>query len=177
MWLAEFLIAVLEAQGRALQQLSENFGEEVLVEILERAGERDPEIDSVPLTLPNAKWLAQSASGGDPDTIAEIYRDLQMAVHKLKIHTRLEFHLWALPYYRLFIESSAWLDATPGGPEAQNAWKPLIEQAFEAGSNWPRTLGLSEPFLADSLRAVQSSWLRFRAEMLKKAGNSWVDVL
>lgn len=171
MRLADFLIALLQAHGAVLQRLAALFGEDVLVEALEQAGdspaaralESSIEIEAEP------QWLDTPGPGDS----SSAYAMLEDSVHEMKLPSQLEFHVWAYPHYRAFIESALDLTSRIRGPShhmGSEAGTALVEEAVAQAEAWVRTLPLP-PDLAKQAREVSHvPWLRFRTEMLKKIG-------
>ena len=156
--LIEFLICLLEAHAQTLQRLAALFGEDVLFELLENAGD---EMQQPDLEI-HSKWLQApgSAATGNP------YGELESAVQDTQLAKILEFHLWAYPLYRAFVESS--LDFNSRLREGVGT--AMVEDAVKYAESWVKNLNLPSDFSQRAQAAAQVPWLRFRAEMLRKIG-------
>src|SRR5207237_1497991 len=113
------------------------------------------------------------------------YEELQGAVQELGLTPELEFHLWAYPHYRAFVESSIDLGAriaSQGAPgsgygrihpmhaSAGSAGTVLVEEAAAQAEDWLRRLPV-RPEQRQQLEALaHAPWLRFRAAVLKRIG-------
>lgn len=173
MRLVDFLVLLLSAQAETLKRLGAFFGEENLVAMLEDAGES---FDDRRLAgLEPAKFASTSVasvtwiSASTPHTNANAYAELEGTVRELDLPEVLEFHLWAYPHYRAFIESAVDLDARlpPGGGESGTA---LIEEACSSAEAWVKALPIPPSVAAAAYKAAHVPWLRFRTEALKKMG-------
>src|SRR5437899_1226581 len=147
MRLAEFLVLLLEAHAETLRQLAALLGEDNLVALLEMAGDSEEparrpgppqdhelfgELDPTIFEKPSA------ASGPDP------YQEIEGAVHGFQLPATLEFHLWAYPPYRWFIESPVGLDARIPGPGG-DAGALLVERTVALAEGWVRGLPIRSP--------------------------------
>lgn len=168
MRLVDFLIALLQTHAHALQRLAALFGEDVLIEILENQPEPpefpDPRKSARPsYSMSDFKNPPLRGVGG----FGGSYSELETTVQNLRLPTMLEFHLWAYPPYRAFIESGLSLDATVAKTETtENLVKEVIEQATQ----WVRQLPLPPEFSLQAERATEVAWIRFRTEMLQGIG-------
>jgi hypothetical protein len=160
--LVEFLIALLEAQAQTLQRLAALFGEEVLLEMLESAGDLPPDI----ITLRHDPRLFE-APRAQASGLA--YQELDGAVRDLRLPAVLEFHLWAYPHYRAFIESPLDLNSRIHGTD-ENAWISLVEEAMVQATAWLKRLPIPPQFWIQAERAAHLPWLRFRTDVLKRIG-------
>ena len=173
MRLVDFLVLLLGAQAEALKRLAAFFGEEVLVAMLEDAGES---FDDRRLAgLEPAKYASTSAGKiawtppQTPHTNANAYSELEGTVRELALPEVLEFHLWAYPHYRAFIESAIDLDARlPAGGGESGTF--LIDEAVAAADAWTKELPIPPAVSAAAFKAAQVPWIRFRTEALKKMG-------
>jgi hypothetical protein len=177
--LAEFLIHVLAAHARTLDELAEFLGGEPLLELLELAGSCEAEsgyppeppgtyhpdpaqFDAPPAALPTP--------GLDGATCSP-YASIAVSVRQLKLAPSLEFYVWAYPFYRGLIESPIELEARLRLPESDSpAELPLLAAALRSAQAWLAALPLPEPLKPEAERASQASWLRFRSEVLKALG-------
>jgi len=173
MRLVDFLVLLLGAQAETLKRLAAFFGEENLVDMLEDAGESFDDRKLAGLapakfattSVASVTWIAAST----PHTNASAYAELEGTVRELGLPEILEFHLWAYPHYRAFIESAIDLDSRlpAGGGESGAA---LIEEACAAADAWVKTLPIPPAVAAAAYKAAGVPWLRFRTEALKKMG-------
>ena len=173
MRLVDFLVLLLQAHAETLKRLAAFFGEESLVALLEDAGESFDDRRLAGMAPPSfAKTAVASVTWIDtptPHSNANAYAELEGTVHELGLPEVLEFHLWAYPHYRAFIESSVDLNArlSPGNSDAGMA---LIEEATAAAEAWVKTLAIPPAVAAAAYKAAHVPWLRFRTEALKKIG-------
>lgn len=164
MRLVEFLIFLLEAHAETLKRLCALLGEERLLELLEEAGDSsatpDPSISDNLIRL----FETSSASFG-----GSAYQELEGAVQEMNLPEVLQFHLWAYPHYRAFIESPLELDSRIPGPGGE-AGVALVEEAVQQAQAWIRSLPLPPQISQQVERAAYVPWLRFRTEVLKRIG-------
>ncbi|MDR3608258.1 MAG: hypothetical protein P4M08_12885 [Oligoflexia bacterium] len=161
MRLVEFLILVLGSHSETLMRLAALFEEENLVELLEMAGD----IEQPPIRVP-AEYFENPWPHSTP---SDPYMELEGAVRDMKLPAVLQFHLWAYPYYRAFIESPLDLNArlpAPGG----DAGVALAEDAIAQAEAWVRRLPMNPQVMDQACRAAQVPWLRFRVAVLKRVG-------
>jgi hypothetical protein len=164
MRLVDFLILLLEAQAQTLQRLAALFGEEIVLEMLENAQER-PEPSPQKIQF---GWFSRSSAqaGGSP------YSELEGAVRELKLSPVLQFHLWAYPVYRAFIESELELSARIENPQ------PAIDVVMDGAKVWLDTLPIASPELrAHAERAAEVPWVRFRTTVLRGMGQRPIGVV
>ena len=155
MKLVQFLILVLEAHAQSLQRLAAFFGEEVLFELLEM---QEDEPRRIPV---NREYFKSSV---EKNISGQAYGELESAVRGMKLHPVLEFHVWAYPFYRSYIESDIDLNSiTSTGTN-------LVDEAVEEAKNWIKHLPLPPSFAAQAERAAEIPWVKFRAHALKKIG-------
>ncbi|MBL7716162.1 MAG: hypothetical protein JNL01_11925 [Bdellovibrionales bacterium] len=170
MRLVDFLIHVMVAHAQTLQRLAALFGEEALIELLEKAGDRQPESD------PNLvlKWKDFFEEKVDPGPSA--YAEIENAVRDINLPAVFEFHLWSYPYYRAFIEGPIDLQARIirssqlGGNPLHDRSMKLIEDATDAASQWIRSLELPSDLSKQAESVAQIPWLKFRADSLRRMG-------
>jgi hypothetical protein len=173
MRLVDFLVLLLQAHAETLKRLGAFFGEENLVHLLEDAGESFDDRKLAGLEPP--KFAVTSVASitwidtPTPHSMASAYAELEGTVHELALPEVLEFHLWAYPHYRAFIESAIDLNArlAPGGGESGTA---LIDETIAAADAWVRSLAIPPAVSAAAFKAAQVPWIRFRTEALKKMG-------
>jgi hypothetical protein len=165
MRLVDFLKALLEAHAQTLQRLAALFGEETLFAMLEEAGDssaKEMTLESLEIKL---TWFKESI----PDTKFDLYREIEGTVNEFRLSPVLEFHLWAYPYYRVFIESSLGLSAQIDSTDGV-AGNIMVEEAIRQAAAWMRRLPIPPAISAQAERAAQIPWLRFRSEILKRIG-------
>lgn len=162
MRLVEFLIHVLEAHAQTLHRLAALFGEEMLLHMLEESGDEIAEKAAPPRF--NVAWFEKSHGG-----YSSPYTELESAVHDFKLPAVLEFHLWAYPHYRAFIESGLELDARIPGPGGDTG-VVLVDEAVEQAEAWVKSLPIAPEFALQAQRAAHVPWLRFRTQVLKRIG-------
>jgi hypothetical protein len=164
MRLVEFLILILEAHGQTLTRLAAILGEDVLLEMLESAGEGDEATGKIPSTELELPELDPPQGGsGVP------YAELEGSVREMKLPAVLEFHLWAYPHYRAFIESSLNLNARIRGSGSDQGIQ-LVDAAIAEAREWVRKLPLPPQISQQAERAAEIPWLRFRTLALKRIG-------
>ena len=178
MRLVEFLILILEAHAESLLRLAAFFGEDALFEILEDYGDRYTE-----LTHGKPEARAQALIHGliqekklTPPLARETsfaYQAIEGAVQNLQLPPPLEFHLWAYPFYRSFIESELDLDskiaaATPF--QAADTGSEMVEEAVSQAESWIQGLPLPPQVSKPAERAGFVPWLRFRTTALRRIG-------
>jgi len=160
--LYEFLIFLLQAQAQTLQRLAAFLGEEELLQLLEEAGDREDLTSSESKTSPS--WFKKSTFIDSTHT----YTRLESAVSECQLPAVLEFHLWAYPFYRTLIEGS--LDLTDIARAGST--EELVNEALSAARTWVRNLPVSPDISQQMERIAWIPWIRFRADVLKKAGSS-----
>jgi hypothetical protein len=167
MRLVEFLIKLLEAQAQTLSRLAALLGEEQLIEILESQSDT-PEKDSSPLSNKLSSLFASDPRGG----ASHIYAELAGAVREWNLPAMLEFHLWAYPHYRAFVESELDLNARlrMSGENTEDPGVLLVDEAVKEASLWMKRLPLKPEIGRQAELAAQVPWLRFRTEVMKRMG-------
>jgi hypothetical protein len=163
MRLIDFLILLLEAQAQTLKRLAAFFGEEDLLQILELAGEKED--DHLYSAEIDPDWF-ESPPVNDSSTV---YSQLEGSVREFNLPSVLEFHLWAYPFYRSFIESSVDLRSKIRctGPRSADA---IITEALTQSDLWIKHLPFPPGVILQAERAAQVPWIRFRSEVYKKLG-------
>jgi hypothetical protein len=171
MRVVEFLIQLLQAHAMTLQRLAALLGEERLIELLERAGDDEGD-DEQGATEPGPgraevipirpEWLTAPTAQRE----ASAYSELESAVGELQLAPMLEFHVWAYPHYRAFIESPLDLNSRIKG----EACLALVQEAVLQAEAWMKRLPLPPAVALQSERAAQVPWVRFRTEVLRRAG-------
>jgi len=152
-----------------MQRLAALFGEEFFVPMLEVAGE-SPLRRSIPSLPPEIFEPEGAAPARSP------YAELEGVVHELGLAPMLEFHLWAYPHYRSLIESDASLHsrfkriADKSSPSGVPGTQALVEEAVAHAEAWLKLLPIPEEYRPRAESAAKVPWLRFRAEVLEKAG-------
>jgi hypothetical protein len=155
--LVDFLIYLLEAHAETLKRLAAFFGEERLLEMLETSGED--------LSIPKLNRTLIAVEEGAGNSGAR-YQELEGAIHEFHLPAVLEFHLWAYPYYRSFIESEMDLDSKL--LPSSSAY--LIEEAMAQAKEWIKKLPIPPAVSVQSEAAAGLPWIRFRTQVLKKLG-------
>jgi hypothetical protein len=163
--LVEFLIHVLEAHAQTLQRLAALLGEEELVEALERYGELLEASGEEPRLRADPAWFDSRFSDRQPVPFDE----LESAVASYGLSPPLEFHLWAYPHYRAFIESPLDLGSRIPGPGG-DVGLALADEAVSQAEAWVRGLPVPPELGPQAERAAHVPWLRFRATVLKRVG-------
>jgi hypothetical protein len=171
MRLVDFLIAVLGAHAQTLTRLAAFFGEDVFTEMLEESGE------TIDQALPPSKFAKATHADGviwldspHPSSNANAYRELEGAVREFSLPEVLNFHLWAYPHYRAFIESALDLNSRIKSDANSESATQLIEEAVQQASAWVRALPIPPAAAPAAERAAQMPWIRFRTELLKQLG-------
>jgi hypothetical protein len=162
--LFEFLIDILRTHAQTLQRLAAFFGEEELLHMLEAAGD-EPDENSCSIQA-DIQWFEAPSS---KPAKAVGYSELQVAVSDLKLPAVFEFHLWAYPYYRCWIESALDLHLKIRGSD-HSAGEILVDEAVNSAKLWVKKLPIRPELSPAAERAALVPWLRFRAEVLKKIG-------
>src|ERR1700746_1899856 len=101
MRLIDFLVLMLEAQAETLKRLAAFFGEERFLEMLENSEEDEPTIPKLDGKLIPFEPIGTRLPAGARSP----YVELEGAVPEFHLPEVLQFHLWAYPHYRAFIES------------------------------------------------------------------------
>jgi hypothetical protein len=167
MRLVDFLILLLETHAETLRRLAAFFGEEEFFEILEASGdEEDAEKKD---NSDNQKILELVLEKPLPGASESVYQELEGAVQEFNLPAILEFHLWAYPHYRAFIESPLDLNSRIPGPGG-NTGTALVEEAVEQAKNWIKRLHIPSHLGVQAERAAFVPWLRFRTTALKRIG-------
>jgi hypothetical protein len=173
MRLVEFLIYLLEAQAETLKRLAAFFGEDRLLEMLESADEEKPLPALDRKLIPFESLSNHSSHAG---TSRSPYVELEGAVREFGLPAVLEFHLWAYPYYRAFIESDLDLNsmlATEhgfGGLAGVDSSAHLIAEAVAQAADWVKQLPIPPSVSVQAEAAAQLPWVRFRTQVLKRIG-------
>lgn len=167
MRLVEFLIYLLEAHAETLKRLAALFGEENLIQLLEMAGDEDedPAASKGAGTVPVSMFEAPSPFTSTPAP----YSELEGAVQEMNLPSVLEFHLWAYPHYRAFIESALDLNSRIPGPGG-DVGAVLVDEAIAQAEAWVRSLPMNPAVLDQASRAAHVPWLKFRTTVLKRIG-------
>lgn len=163
--LADFVICILQAQGETLKRLAALFGEEAIVELLEMVDEAPRPEPEPPISVVRDAWTSPPT---EPPS-GSAYAEIESAVRELGLPPQLEFHLWAYPHYRAFIESPLELNSRIRGHESE-VGHALVEEAVAQATAWIRRLPIAPMIAPQAERVAQVPWLRFRSEVLKKLG-------
>ncbi len=155
---------ILETHAQSLQRLAALFGEEVLFELLEM---QEDEPKRVTVHTEYFQAPVENFPKG------QAYGELESMIRHLKLHPILEFHLWAYPHYRSYIESSLDLNSIIPSSTLQSSdpiGARLVEEAISEAKKWIQNLPLPPAFAAQAERVAEIPWLKFRASVLKKIG-------
>lgn len=163
MRVVDFLIQLLEAHAQVLHRLAALFGEAELIELLESSGDEAPTADEQPRI--NLAWFDSTRVTGS----ASAYAELEASVREFGLVPHLEFHLWAYPHYRAFVESRLDLSATICSPSGE-AGVALVDEAVASAQAWVRRLPLASVGSKQAEVAAHVPWLRFRTTVLKRIG-------
>lgn len=172
MRLVEFLVQILEAHAETLKRLAALFGEENLIQLLEMAGDEDEGGGKNDEALPRRHQPAHLSVFEAPSPFSSSnapYAELEGAVREMNLPSVLEFHLWAYPHYRAFIESDVDLNARIPGPGGE-AGAVLVDEAVAQAEAWVRSLPMNPAVLDQASRAAHVPWLKFRSSVLKRIG-------
>ncbi len=166
MRLVDFLILLLEAHSQTLQRLAALFGEEIVLEMLEKAADDEgaPEPNNRPRI--QRAWFTQGR-----DSSSSPYAELEGAVRDFQLSPVLQFHLWAYPVYRAFIESELELSARIENPG------PAIEAVMAGAKVWLDGMPIAHEFKLQAEKAAEVPWIRFRSSVLKGLGQRPVGVV
>lgn len=172
MRLVDFLILLLEAHSESLKRLAALLGEDTLLELLENSENLNE--GKVSDWLQNAKDSgrllpftpigAASTSGSRSP-----YIELEGSVREFQLPAVLEFHLWAYPHYRAFIESDLDLSSLVSEPTNESA-AVLVDEAIRQALQWIRRLSLPPALSKQAEAAASLPWIRFRTSVLRKVG-------
>ena len=167
MTLVEFVIHLLTAHSHVLQRLAAFFGEEKLLELLEELS--NPSDGSHPTPIPPPFHYEKNWFSRAPLQLAKTspYTELEGSVRELNLSSVLEFHLWAYPFYRQWIESALDLKMTihptPGG-------EVIVQETLAQARWWINQLPV-HPSLAEQVRVLgMAPWLRFQSDVTKQLG-------
>lgn len=171
MRLVDFLIQLLEAHAQTLHRLAALLGEDVLIELLEQAGEEADDMNLFTRTAdgPPRLRLATALEEAAVDSPQSPYVELEGAVQDMRLSAMLQFHLWAYPHYRAFIESPVDLNSRIRGAGSE-VGAQLVNEALERAKEWVRKLPLPTQIGLQAESAAEVPWLRFRANVLKRIG-------
>ncbi len=151
--------------------------------MLERGAELDEEQGAEPLAItpdwfqPNGGSRGGAAAprsaggGGLTGNGMSPYSELEGAVRDFKLSPVLQFHLWAYPVYRSFIESRLELGARVARPQA------VVDAAMGGQKRWLATLPIATEFRLQAERAAEVPWIRFRTLVLKDLGQRPIGVV
>jgi hypothetical protein len=100
--------------------------------------------------------------------MSSAYAELAAAVHDCQLPAPLEFHVWAYPHYRAFIESAIDLDSVV---TAQGeAGVALVDEAWARAREWVRGLPMQPDLGKRAEKVAEVPWLRFRTRVLERIG-------
>lgn len=162
MRLVDFLVLLLEAHSETLKRLAAFFGEERFLEMLESLEEQVN-----PALSPAATCF--SAINGSLNGPRSPYQELEGAVREMALPEVLEFHLWAYPYYRAYIESDMDLGSALKGAD-EGAQIAIVDDAIRYAREWVHQLPIPPAISQQAEAAAGVPWIRFRTSTLKKMG-------
>jgi hypothetical protein len=165
----DLMMGILQAHGDCLTRLAAFLGEDRLVELLENP--RETTTDSGDDSISDLKKWSASWSDSPLDSPGNCYLELEDSVRTLGLPAMLEFHLWAYPGYRAWIESSIQLDAVLL-KEAALDYPKIIDESVRQSKAWLKLLVVPSELAARIEHIAELPWIRFRSEMLKKAGKN-----
>jgi hypothetical protein len=163
--LVEFLIYVLEAHAETLKRLAALLGEENLVQLLEMAGDDETPSQAGPPTAHAEIVRLHDFEAPAPGSPSSPYAELEGSVQDMNLPAVLQFHLWAYPHYRAFIESPVDLNARipgPGPGQNNEVGLVLVDEAVAQAEVWVKKLPVTELVSQQVLRTAHVPWLRFR---------------
>jgi hypothetical protein len=163
----DFLIALLDAHAETLKRLAALFEEENLVQLLEMAGENEENSESSSSSQWTDPRLFEAAT--QVSSMDSTYAELEGAIREMNLPATLEFHLWAYPHYRAFIESPLNLNSKIPGPGGDTG-VALVEEAVAQAEVWFQKLPMGDAVREQASRAARVPWIRFRTQVLKKIG-------
>jgi hypothetical protein len=168
MTVAELLTQLLITHAHVLQRLAAYFGEEELFELLEKASEIREEQQGKNPKSPfkfQKDWFIPA-----PLKIARTspYAELDGTVREMNLPAVLEFHLWAYPFYREWIESSVDLRATIN-PTSQGG-SLTVQEALAQAKSWLSSLPVHPIHAERVITLGMTPWIRFQSEIMKKLG-------
>jgi hypothetical protein len=166
--LVDFLILLLETHAESLKRLAALFGEEGFFEILENS---DPQVKTpMDATRLHEKVLPFAPLGSSPVSGTHSpYLELEGAVQELHLPEFLEFHLWAYPHYRAFIETTLDISA-PLNRYFPNAINAVVDESVKQAQHWVQSLNIPPELSKQAEAAAGVPWIRFRAAVLKEMG-------
>lgn len=175
--LGEILALALESHGEVLKVLYTLFGEEVLIEVLERTDEVASERSTETTLPPHLRKCfmedrrVSDQLNGPPDWSAL----LEKRVVAIGLPAVLGFYIWAYPPYRMWIESDLDLNLILNQVDAHDAL-PDSSQTLVAddwvnrADSWLSAIGLPEKIHQQVHRAAHPIWIRFRSRLLSHIG-------
>ncbi len=163
MRLVDLLVRILEAHAQTLNRLAALFDEDILVYMLEESGDELIE-KVVPYSVDSSRFEVGRRHG-----FSSPHAELSGAVTDFHLSARLEFYLWAYPFYRNLVESEVDLDALiPLHHESLG--QELVDEASQQAARWIKLLPIADEFRPRAEQVSHVAWLRFRTEALKKIG-------
>lgn len=165
----DLILAVLKSHGESLRELSHVLGEEETAAILELAGDAMPESPMRDLIRELPLKPAPSTAPADRLLKSTPYLQIETAVREMRLPATLEFYVWTYPHYRALIESSVDLDAKFSSVP-DRAQVNLIEEFVRQARAWVRILPMPPTEALKAEKAVESCWIRFRANVLPRLG-------
>jgi hypothetical protein len=175
MTVLEFLILILKTHAESLQRLAAFYGEDPLLDLLEKAGEIEENNEQrgpTSLFILKKQWFL-------PAPLALIktspYTELEGTVHEMNLPEFLEFHLWAYPYYRTLIESPVDIKMKINPAEAGS--EMLVKEAVFQAKRWLGQLPIQPYHLQQVETLALVPWFRFQNEALRRIGKRPLDAV
>lgn len=172
MKLIDFVILLLKAHAATLKSLSELFGDEILLELIERAADKEDRGDGAKAPLPaldfHPEWLTKALIPANAEAGAMSYRQIKQEVDSFRLSPILEFYLWSYPFYRMLIESPLDLNSDFQGTRSQDAGGILVEKAMQAAELWMKDLAIPPELGAETQNKTREIWNEFQKIVLNK---------
>jgi hypothetical protein len=161
---SDLLALLLQTQAETLMRLGALFGEDTLLDMLENSDE--PREDSPERAKPLlSQWTEPSAIRGVPDSGAA-YARISNAVSGRGIPEFFEFHVFAWPYYRVWVEGEIdfnrviRVDAAP----------VIAEAALAASRAFVDRLPMPDEYRPRARAAAEVPWVKFAGDVKARAG-------
>ncbi|MCM0606614.1 MAG: hypothetical protein KA715_11035 [Xanthomonadaceae bacterium] len=164
MLLADFLGEFLGAHAEALGRLSSLMSDDIVVQLMEDERTHTPSTELKQLV--DQVWNPKNTI-----LVSESpYMTIEQWVRQHRIGKQLEFYVWAYPAYRMIIESALTPESNSLLKHDDKKWDELFAACRNEGIEWIKSQKLDEPLHTASLKSVDLSWVKFRANMLKRLG-------
>ena len=188
MRLVDFLILLLTAQAQTLQRLAALFGEDILLQMLENTEEPESEGPEGKIEGESARAKlntvfteafeisgspAKSTSRGthfQRSPYGNAYAELEGSIKEIPLPAVLEFHLWAYPFYRSFIESGLELESRFKNTSVEASTR-FADECIAQADFWIKKLPIAQEFSTQAEHAARIPWLKFRTQVLKQIGH------